>query len=437
MLRKLIVVMSMVLTTVLHISCSGVSVIDGEPLPPTGKDLEVDWVEVTTPSITAAPNKGYLVNSDSLVSITLPTTIEVGDIIEITGIGLGGWKIIQSDSQTIIDPENPDFIGHYWEARATNRNWSAISASSDGSKLIASVDNGQLYTSTDAGLSWTPRAVNAKWVDVASSADGTKLVAIVQNGQIYTSIDSGVTWTARDSSRNWSRISSSADGSTLLASVSTGQLYVSTNFGVNWTPRDSNRYWYCVDISADGKTMAAGVNEYMGANNYVYTSTSTGLSWTLRNFYGALWSNIRISANGAVMVANAWYSGSGVYVSTDYGVTWNICLPPLMYRGIALSDDGSRIFVAHDSQAYLSCDTGKTWRVMDITCDTFRLAHSDDLTRLYCAVNSGGRIYTSIPQTTPGSQGYVIGNQFESIRLQYIGNNRYLVKFHEGKLEVN
>ena len=58
------------------------------------------WSVITT-SQTAAINNGYITNSASLITVTLPATAAVGTLFEIAGIGTGGWQLGQAASQYI------------------------------------------------------------------------------------------------------------------------------------------------------------------------------------------------------------------------------------------------------------------------------------------------------------------------------------------------
>ena len=59
-----------------------------------------------TTSATAAVDTSYIVNSGSLVVITLPSIAAAGSAIKIQGKGAGGWKVAQASGQTIysVDP---------------------------------------------------------------------------------------------------------------------------------------------------------------------------------------------------------------------------------------------------------------------------------------------------------------------------------------------
>ena len=62
---------------------------------------KMTWTEVTGTSQTAAVNNGYITNNVALVTVTLPSTAAVGQIIRIGGKGAGLWKLAQNSGQVI------------------------------------------------------------------------------------------------------------------------------------------------------------------------------------------------------------------------------------------------------------------------------------------------------------------------------------------------
>jgi len=58
------------------------------------------WNTITS-ATAAIVNNGYITNNTTLVTLTLPTTATVGDIIPVAGKGTGGWGIAQNFGQTI------------------------------------------------------------------------------------------------------------------------------------------------------------------------------------------------------------------------------------------------------------------------------------------------------------------------------------------------
>lgn len=60
----------------------------------------VAWTTITTDTNIVA-NYGYICDSASLITLTLPATASVGDVFEVAWKGVGGWKIAQNAGQSI------------------------------------------------------------------------------------------------------------------------------------------------------------------------------------------------------------------------------------------------------------------------------------------------------------------------------------------------
>ena len=73
---------------------------DGTWATPPSSGGGLTWTVITTSQLAAIDN-GYVTNSASLVTVTLPTTSAVGKQVSVSGYGTGGWKIAQSVSQLI------------------------------------------------------------------------------------------------------------------------------------------------------------------------------------------------------------------------------------------------------------------------------------------------------------------------------------------------
>jgi photosystem II stability/assembly factor-like uncharacterized protein len=393
------------------------------------------WQVVAGPTVGALPNTGYVANNNAAqVSITLPASPNTGDVVRVTGMGAGGWRIAQNAGQSVFLASAAALPpGVSWTARESSRDWTSVASSADGSKLVAVVYNGQIYTSTDSGTNWTARDSSRSWASVASSTDGSKLVAAVSSGQIYTSTDSGTNWTARDSSRVWMAVASSADGSKLVAVVQNGQIYTSTNSGTNWTARGSNRFWWSVASSADGSKLVAVVS-----GGQIYTSTDSGTNWTARGG-SQNWNSVAASADGSKLVAVV-QSGQ-IYTSTDSGTNWTAQGSNQFWQAVAASADGSKVVaVVSGGQIYTSTDSGLTWAARESSRNWASVASSADGNKLVGVV-SAGQIYTSIPTsvlpsstTTVGVGGYLTGGQLTAIELQYIGSGQFMPLSYVGTI---
>lgn len=392
----------------------------------------ISWVDVTGTSVQAASNTGYLADSASQVAITLPPSPALGDIVQVTGVGTGGWVVAQNAGQSVISKNlvDPSF-GAVWTGHLTGLAWLSVASSADGSKLVAVPLSDQIYTSDDSGATWTPRDSARSWTSVASSSDGTKLVAVAAGDQIFTSIDSGATWTPQGPTLNWIGVASSSDGTKLVAVPNGDQIYTSIDSGATWTARDSSRTWLGVASSADGTKLVATEN-----GGRIYTSIDSGVTWTPRES-ARNWRGVASSSDGTKLVAAVSFGGR-IYTSIDSGVTWTPRDSPRNWWGVASSSDGNRLVATENGgRLYTSIDSGANWIARGPATSWFAAASSSDGSRLV-AVEEGGLVYTSEPtalqSTTVGTTGAIGGEQYDAIELQYVGNNTFTILSSEGQL---
>ncbi len=57
--------------------------------------------DVTAPTMNMVTNSSYITDRASLVTLTMPITAAIGDMLIITGKGTGGWQVNQNGGQTI------------------------------------------------------------------------------------------------------------------------------------------------------------------------------------------------------------------------------------------------------------------------------------------------------------------------------------------------
>ena len=67
----------------------------------TGVPGTLPWQSVSGTAQQAAANTGYLASDPGLVTVTLPVTASPGDIVRVSGVGLGGWAIVPNAGQSI------------------------------------------------------------------------------------------------------------------------------------------------------------------------------------------------------------------------------------------------------------------------------------------------------------------------------------------------
>jgi hypothetical protein len=399
---------------------------------------DVNWVDVSGTSQQAQSNTGYLADNAALVTITLPASPTIGDLIRISGAGSGGWSIAQNAGQTVRTQGIPTG-SKVWtlQAGGGQRRWQAIASSTDGSHLAA-VDSfpGYVYTSGDTGVTWTQQTDSGQhaWTAIASSGDGTHLAATDSSpGYIYTSADSGATWVQRTGGgqQYWSSIASSADGSRLAAADSNiGYIYTSTDSGATWTQSASGQHrWHSLSSSADGSHLLAAdlVYTMSGYIGYLHTSADAGVTWTQQTGSGQHgWYAVASSADGAHLAAVD--NGGYIYTSADSGLTWTQRSGSGQHQwfSIASSADGSELAaVERGGYIYTSLDSGVSWtqNVGGGSRAWTAIASSSDGSHL-AAVEYGGYIYTEFSEsgTTVGTGGSLVGAQYDMVELQYLGN---------------
>jgi len=403
------------------------------------------WQSVTGTNQQAQSNTGYLVNNPAVVTLTLPASPRVGDVVRVSGIGAGGWIIAPNAGQSILRAvayTNWSLLTNWTLSSAPGTNWNAIAASADGTRLAAVVGGGisgtgygGIYTSINSGSTWTQTTAPSKtWQSIASSADGTRLAAVVADGGIYTSANAGSTWTLTTApGTNWNAIASSADG-TKLAAAAVGGIYTSTNAGSTWTQTSAlENDWYTIASSADGTMLAAS------DVNWIYTSTNAGSTWTQTSTTSKDWQSIAASADGTQLAAVAF--SDGIYTSPNAGSTWTkTTAPGVDWQSITASADGTKLAaVVYDRGGiYTSANAGSTWTLTTAPSKNWNaIASSADGTKLAAVVDGGGIYISQInntTSTTPGPAGFLGGPQNSAVELQYLADNQWLPLSYVGAL---
>jgi hypothetical protein len=98
------------------------------------------WSTVTGTSQTASSGSGYITNNASLVTVTLPTP-SVGALIEIVGLGAGGWRAQCASSHTIRLGQTVSASTGYAESTDRYDSMRAVGVSSTQWHVVYSVGN--------------------------------------------------------------------------------------------------------------------------------------------------------------------------------------------------------------------------------------------------------------------------------------------------------
>jgi len=402
----------------------------------------VGWLVQNGTTVQAVSDTGYLLTNSQVVTVTLPASPNIADIVRISGAGAGGWQIAQNTNQSVLGNFSSLAKSSWLLTSASSQDWDGIASSSDGGKLIASVSVGGIsvggiYVSVDSGETWTETNSTAgNWRSVACSSDGSKLFAARASGGIYTNSATGWGIGGSTSGLNWISVACSSDGTKLVALVQGGGIYTSANAGISWGQQTaglpSNPNWFYVASSANGSNLVAVVN-----GGGIYTSANAGMSWGQQTAGlpgNPDWISVASSANGSKLAAVA--INAGIYTSVNSGANWsqqtNGVPANMNWASIASSTDGSKLAAAvYGGGIYLSSNYGVTWTQASASSNNwYSITSSSDGGKLAATIDGGG-IYTAqsssqITTTTVGTNGYITGGQGTAVELQYIGNNQFM-----------
>lgn len=142
------------------------------------------------------------------------------------------------------------------------------------------------------------------------------------NYKLYYTTNYGVTWTFINSGHYFTDICYNYSGSILYSCTTTQGIFKSNDYGVSWTSINSQiGNFNNIRCSYDGKKIY--LTETGGGTWY---SSNSGITIT-KIFETTSQNNqgLGVSANGrtSVVVISGNSSTDSVYISTDYGVTYN------------------------------------------------------------------------------------------------------------------
>jgi hypothetical protein len=157
--------------------------------------------------------------------------------------------------------------------------------------------------------------------------------------------------------------------------------YISRNSGITWKaviPSATYDHYWISDtaISYDGQYMASL------DRNGVFISLDYGNTWNLRGpYFGGFNKQIAMSSEGSFMYL-CWTGGDLYNYSLDYGLTW-ISNPPALvgFTGIDCDETGRYVFLVEDGSTYLwfSNNFGKTFTQFSIPGMVPVVNYTDDL----------------------------------------------------------
>jgi len=272
--------------------------------------------------------------------------------------------------------------GNTWNKKYKISSWSDVAISGDGNIILVADLKGYVALSKDGGNTWIDKLtdIRRRWTGVAMSDDGKYQIACIGGGEVYISNDSGETWDIikdtliANESRSWSDVYTSDSGQyiTLVATskertVGGEYIYVSNNFGISWTQQSIKGNWNSIAISGDGKYQTA-----LSMGSKIYMSEDFGQTWNIRSEVDSLlWYNVKMSKDGEYQTAVAYNDGIYTFKDENYdGIKDNVkewLLRTSIIRNwcaLAMSEDGKKqiAFIFDSNIYYVSEDYGNTWK---------------------------------------------------------------------------
>jgi Secretion system C-terminal sorting domain len=204
---------------------------------------------------------------------------------------------------------------------ATNAQQSYCFVNNGGN--IYSGGSGGVYRSTDSGMNWTDLSTSPPNVTSLAFV-GTTFFAGTTGG-IFRSTDSGNSW--KSTSMKTATSALAVVGTIIIAATDGSGIFRSTDEGVNWSQDDSGLFNFAVNsIVTDGKNLFVGTGLKSGAPNGdfdegsgVFLSTDSGATWdTVNNglIPGPIYADDYLSVNAlgifdTLLFVGVW-DGAGV-----------------------------------------------------------------------------------------------------------------------------
>ena len=221
----------------------------------------------------------------------------------------------------------------------------------NGGTTLAGTLGGGIFRSTNKGATWAQSNAGLSNLNVcALTAESGYLYAGTRNGGVFRSRDDGRTWVPVDNGIADSAISG-------LGSFKRS-VFVSTWRRGIWRSNDHGEHWTKVgEVGGCVGFFTMGTKMFAAHVDGIRNSGDGGVSWTrtMNNTYNV--SSIT-SLKGLLFAG----TGTGVYRSTDEGITWSKVIQGLQDTSVwSLAVMRGRIYAGTASGIYVSENSGGIW----------------------------------------------------------------------------
>jgi len=242
--------------------------------------------------------------------------------------------------------------------------WTSVACNDTGNVIFAvtyseNQNSTGLFISNNKGVSWNEVtsydfAPPDSWNSCAVNPAGNVLIACGDDyGFIVSSFNGGSTWTLSDIGNGWKAVATNGDGSKLYACGNGTWIYGCFNgIGNIWSQLDGpgslTAQWSSIACDSTGNRVIA-----CAYNDGVYYSSDAGNTWTELNinFSGnQAWQSVSSSYSGQhlVLCSTDNQNYGNVYISNDYGTTWNNGNLDLANDATAIAGSGNIVYTGQD-----------------------------------------------------------------------------------------
>ncbi|MGQ0504355.1 MAG: WD40/YVTN/BNR-like repeat-containing protein [Myxococcaceae bacterium] len=411
------------------------------------------WVNVTTAAAQASSNTNYLAsNADAgVTTVTLPASPVVGDVVQISGAGPGGWRLaicagarVDMGTSAEVASTSASFVNQNLPAESYN----PFAVNANGNTAYVGSTQ-RIRVTHDSGKTWSTSLNTAgNWRGIATTPDGATAIAVGQPNLIQRTTDRGTTWAPiAGATGQFESVSISDDGRVILIGIDFGGggLLVSTDAGGSFTTvagLPAGGQWVYTSASPTGKVLTATQNATQPGNKSVI-SKDFGATWTVLTTPASMY-ELELSADGSTLFG-AVSSPAAVFTSRDMGVTWvrRLNFAPVRIRVSGKGD--TLVACQYAGQTAISFNGGMDWAngpgsgsTLWYGCGVSR----DGSTAFIGDANSSGSTVHRVQRTwatttTTGTAGFLSGPQFSGATVQFVGSNTWLLTGSSGTLGTN